>query len=424
MRVHIVGAGPTGMAIAWELLTFTKHEVCVYDKKSSAGGSWWEPSVYTRDLHAKRAVFEGAFVNTRSILEEMNVNWDDIFVKEKSSFYTTLFNSFGPEDYWAFTKLVFSVMINPEAHRRKSLRESLCSMTPRGRRLVETLTYIIDGVSWEVMSAYEFVQSLNHVAMSPPQTQRVSGKVMCDGMQRALEDKGATIRFGKVLKDVEYKDDGFVATFDDDEKIDDGLLILCVDHNSAPGLIKDNWGSIHDKILNSAYECINVIVDYDEPLELENTLELGMKSRWTILPDVLHDGKTVTCALCNLTEEIMTTPPEQLKYEVLKQVGLPKPKGARIAWGAEWDGRRWHLKQSAGVLSTQGQVPFYGKNKHVAMCGMMSHRHTPYASIEAAVEVGRRFCHETFGTRKPATPLLLTDVVMLFIVFILLLFII
>jgi len=53
----------------------------------------------------------------------------------------------------------------------------------------------------------------------------------------------------------------------------------------------------------------------------------------------------------------------------------------------------------------------------------MSHRHTPYASMEAAVEVGRRFCHGTFGTRKPVSPMLLTDVLKILIVFILLLLI-
>jgi len=33
MKVHIVGAGPTGMSIAWELKKYTDHEVVVYDKK-------------------------------------------------------------------------------------------------------------------------------------------------------------------------------------------------------------------------------------------------------------------------------------------------------------------------------------------------------------------------------------------------------
>ena len=66
MKIHIVGAGPTGMSIAWELKKFTDHEVVVYDKKLSAGGSWWEPSVDTRDMHAHRIVFDRAFINTKS----------------------------------------------------------------------------------------------------------------------------------------------------------------------------------------------------------------------------------------------------------------------------------------------------------------------------------------------------------------------
>ena len=44
MRVHVIGAGPTGMSVAWEILRSTDHEVIIYDRKESAGGSWWEPS--------------------------------------------------------------------------------------------------------------------------------------------------------------------------------------------------------------------------------------------------------------------------------------------------------------------------------------------------------------------------------------------
>ena len=79
MRVHIVGAGPTGMTVAWEILRSTDHEVIIYDRKSSAGGSWWEPEIETRDLHAHRIVFDRAFGNTDSMFREMNIEWDDIF---------------------------------------------------------------------------------------------------------------------------------------------------------------------------------------------------------------------------------------------------------------------------------------------------------------------------------------------------------
>ena len=77
------------------------------------------------------------------------------------------------------------------------------------------------------------------------------------------------------------------------------------------------------------------------------------------------------------------------------------------------------------VRSREGQVSLFtfshpiGKSKTVAMCGMMSYRHTPYSSIEAAIEVGRRFCHDNFGTRKPSRSFMVTDV-LLFVVLVLL----
>ena len=45
MKIHIVGAGPTGLSLAWEILRTGEHDVTIYDRKISAGGSWWEPNV-------------------------------------------------------------------------------------------------------------------------------------------------------------------------------------------------------------------------------------------------------------------------------------------------------------------------------------------------------------------------------------------
>ena len=417
MRVHIVGAGPTGMSIAWELLHFTEHDVVLYDSKPSAGGSWWEPGVETRDLHAHRAVFKNAFVNTNSLFGEMGIDWNDMFTKEKSSMYGTLFRSLGPQDYWALTSLSARVLAQPEVYKMKSLKEALGTMTKTGQRLMETLTFMIDGVSWETMTAYELVQSFNHVGLSSPETQKVSGKVMSDAMQGALVASGARFVFGTSLKDVDYRDNGFKALFSDGTTSQDGMLVLCIDHQAAVRLVKDNWGAVHDMLRESTYECINVLMDYDTPLELTNTLELGMQSEWTILPEMLEGGKTLSCVLCDLSEDVLTTKPEELKMRVLEQLGVPPPSKIRIGWGSDWDGTRWRFSQSSGVLSTRGQIPFYGRCPSVAMCGMMSDRHTPYASIEAATEVGRLFCHATFGTRPPLRPLLITDIFMLLIVF-------
>ena len=418
MRVHVIGAGPTGMSVAWEILRSTDHEVIIYDRKESAGGSWWEPKGPKRDLHAHRIVFDNAFVNTNSLFEEMGIEWDDMFQPAYTRVYTTTFKYLKFKDYLTLASLAVRVLAQPDNYKGVSFKNALGDLSDSGEKLLKALPLIMDGVDWETMSAFEFVKSFDHVGMSKQYVQKVSGKVMSDKMQNALVEKGATFMFGRDLEKVHYEKDGYEATFTNKTKIKDGLLVLCIDNSKALQLVGENWGKdTLKKIGPSTYGCINVLLDYDEPIRLPKTdLEYAMETTFNIQPVVLSDNKTISCVICNLTDEVLSTDPETLKSEVIKQLGVPKPTSIRIAWGSYWKDGKWSFEQSSGVLSLHGQVPFYGESSKVALCGMMSERKTPYSSIEAAIEVGRSFCHETFETRKPLQPVLITHVLFILIV--------
>ena len=419
MRVHVIGAGPTGMSVAWEILRSTDHEVTIYDRKESAGGSWWEPSGGKRDLHAHRIVFDNAFVNTNSLFEEMGIEWDDIFQPADTDVYKTVFKTLKPMDYLTLASLAVRVLAQPAKYKRISLKDALGELSESGEKLLKALPLIMDGVVWQTMSAFEFVKSFDHVGLSKQYVQKVSGKVMSDKMQKALVDKGATFIFGRDLEKLYYKKDGYEATFTNKTKIKDDILVLCIDNSKALQLVGENWGKdALKKIGPSTYGCINILLDYDEPIRLPKTdLEYTMETEFNLQPVVLGDEKTISCVICNLTEKVLSTDPETLKSEVIKQLCVPQPASIRIGWGSYWKDGKWSFEQSSGVLSLHGQVPFYGESSKVALCGMMSERKTPYSSIEAAIEVGRSFCHETFETRKPLQPVLITHV--LFIVLIL-----
>lgn len=412
MKVHIVGAGPTGMSLAWEILRSGDHDITIYDRKTSAGGSWWEPTEEVRDLHAHRIVFDKAFVNTQSLFREMGIKWDDIFEPVQKDIYGFMFRSLSLKDYGTLTSLAARVLTKPEKYKGTSLKDALGPLSEGGQRLLEHLPLIMDGVTWDVMSAWEFVKSFDHVALSKQCTQKVSGKVMCDAMQKALEDVGVDFEFEKELKHVEYFEDGYTAEFSDRTKIGDGMLFLCLDNSPAIKLLGDNWGpDAEKKVRDSTYGCINVLLDFDEPVELGDDLEIAATTKLNLQPVVLSNEKTISCVICDLTEDILTTPPEELRTLVLGELDVPLPKEIRFGWGAEWDGERWKFSQSSGVLSLHGQLPFFGECPNVAMCGMMSPRNTPYSSIEAAVEVSRSLSHKCFGTREPLNPFLLTQVV-------------
>ncbi|ADQ91219.1 hypothetical protein BpV2_052 [Bathycoccus sp. RCC1105 virus BpV2] len=418
MRVHVIGAGPTGMSVAWEILRSTDHEVIIYDRKESAGGSWWEPKGPKRDLHAHRIVFDNAFVNTNSLFEEMGIEWDDMFQPADTRVYTTTFKYLKFKDYLTLASLAVRVLAQPDNYKGVSLKNAIGDLSDSGEKLLKALPLIMDGVVWETMSAFEFVKSFDHVGMSKQYVQKVSGKVMSDKMQKALVEKGATFMFGRDLEKVHYEKDGYEATFRNKTKIKDGLLVLCIDNSKALQLVGENWGkNTLKKIGPSTYGCINVLLDYDEPIRLPKTdLEYAMETEFSLQPVVLSDNKTISCVICNLTDEVLSTDPETLKSEVIKQLGVPKPTSIRIGWGSYWKDGKWSFEQSSGVLSLHGQIPFYGESSKVALCGMMSERKTPYSSIEAAIEVGRSFCHETFETRKPLQPVLITHVLFILIV--------
>ena len=418
MKIHIVGAGPTGMSLAWELLRTGDHEVTVYDRKTSAGGSWWEPDEEVRDLHAHRIVFNRAFVNTQSLFKEMGISWDTMFqAKDNGEHVGFVLRSLSLRDYGTLISLFTRVLSQPNKYKSISLKEAVGTLSEKGQAVIEHLPLIMDGVTWNVMSAYEFVKNLDHVGLSTPYTQRVSGKVMCDAMEEAVMEAGGNFVFGTELVSVKYEEDSYEAQFSNGEIIDDGMLFLCLDNSPALKLLGDNWGSDADKkVRESTYGAINILIDYENPLKLKSDLEIATSTEWNLQPKVLSDGKTVSCVICHLTEDILTTDPETLKAEVLRQLKLSEPNNIRIGWGAEWNGKTWEFSQSSGVLSLHGQLPFFGKCSKVAMCGMMSPRNTPYSSIEAAVEVSRALCHEHFGTREPLQPILLSQVILLLFV--------
>jgi hypothetical protein len=418
MKIHIVGAGPTGMSLAWEIIQTGEHDVTIYDRKLSAGGSWWEPDVETRDLHAHRIVFDRAFINTQSLFSEMGISWDEMFRPvDNGDHMKFVFRSLKPIDYGVLISFFSKVLTQSEKYKTISVKDAVGSLSESGRACIEHLPLIMDGVTWDVMTAYEFVQNLNHVALSKPCTQRVSGKVMCDAMEKELLEAGVNFVFGTELNNIDYGEDTFTATFSDGNVIDDGMIFLCLDNSPAFKLMGDNWGeNAVNGVRDSTYGAINILLDYEKVPKLKSDLEIAATTKWNLQPKLLHGTKTISCVICHLTNEILSTDPETLKSEVINQLGVEEPKDVRIGWGAEWNGEKWEFSQSSGVLSLQGQLPFFGKCSKVAMCGMMSPRHTPYSSIESGIEVSRTLSHECFGTREPLRPILLSQVILITIV--------
>jgi len=188
-------------------------------------------------------------------------------------------------------------------------------------------------------------------------------------------------------------------------------VVLCLDAAQAAKIVGTNWGpDTSAQLLKNSYSSVSIMYYFKEPVPpLPSGLFIEMNTESGMLAHVLEgDQKTVVVELLRP----QTLEPDRLSEEMLSQlkkvpgVKLPELFDSKIGWVSSWVGEKWVPDQTSSVLGVSGPVPFFGRNKNVALVGMMSDRGTPFACIEAAVEVGRLFVSQKFnksGPRKPWT---------------------
>ena len=402
MRINIIGCGPTGMSVAWSLSKLQYLDIHIFDKKDGPGGSWWEPASGERDVHASRILFPHAYVNVQSILHEMGLCWDDYFHIEKNNKIEILYKlSWG--DYLEVSLLAVKVLLKPNEYKSKTLRESLntTKLSHTGKELFSKLPLILDGVDWNVMTAWEFVEGFNFVGLGAikPHTQSKSGYYLNHDMMNKLKERGVKFHFNKDVNDIQYNSDGtYEVSIGNEMRISGGLLVICIDPGPAMRLVKDNWGPGTRKILaDSIYGSISLILEYDSPIDLGgHSIDKFMETSWGIIPSLL-DPQTLSCVIT----QPLDVSPDKLEQEIIKQLKVPPPKRCRVCWGSRWVDDHWEYDQTAMSYPIGGTLSFFGKSPSVAMCGMMSERRCPFASMEAAIEVGRIFTHRYFGCPAP-----------------------
>jgi hypothetical protein len=313
-------------------------------------------------------------------MREMGMNWDDYFYTAKHP-QAQLWKSIAPRDYLKFARLVGA---------KGTVKEVLHDMGPVGRRVVNGLCYAIDGVGWDVMSAREFLQSFNYIAFSTLQTQKISGYYMALAMQERLLSAGVKLHLGQRVGEINYKRGTA-------QGVGPGFIILAVDAGNANKIMSDNWGQTE---IPRTYGAVTFMMKYIDPPKLASDVDLVAQTKWNILAQPLPNGD-ICCVLCNPV--VNTRPAEELVRECCKQLNIPPPHAYKMCWGSRWVDGEWVHDQTSNALLDK-PIPFFGKSRNIAMVGMMSERNIPFSSIEAAVEVGRRFTNRYFGVGEVLTP--------------------
>ena len=409
MRIHIIGAGPTGISLAWALSHSQLYEPILYDKHALIGGSWREPSATQRNLHSHRLVFKGAYVNFEDLLSQMGLNFDKYFKPTaKSASFRFLAKRLKVYDFLAIGLLYARTMITSSS---ATVDESLQSLrvSPECLQVHNTLCYAIDGVPSATMTINEYARSIDKTLLYTPHDQRVSGHVMCKDMEAALRARGVQEHYNTELIKANLDAQLFTLTSPQgtfELSARDDVVILALDAKPLQGLIGGQVCIPEDGM----YGSLSLVFSFDEIVNFseDDFYHIAHDTPWHLLCSKLAGNTELNVVICDavtpspISRKTSVQSGEiPLVQEVWRQLTtmkkLPKYNKSAVCWGASWNTTKqlWEHSQSANVITKSGTVDF-AVAPNVFACGMLSARSTPFASIEAAVEVSRLLIRDHF----------------------------
>ncbi len=163
-RITIIGAGPTGLALAW--LLAKNNQITIIDKLSTIGGCHSSKAkaidgkIYDFSEHGPR-VYSSRSKYFKHWLREMNLDWDQFFTPYKFQ----ISNIGGPANFTVSELLSFiRAWINSDAKNKSTSMKNFMlqnNFTQKSQDYVDRLCRLTDGADSSNYSVWKFLQLVN-----------------------------------------------------------------------------------------------------------------------------------------------------------------------------------------------------------------------------------------------------------------------
>lgn len=343
--ILIIGGGPTGLTLA---TLFSKNKNCnilIIDKNKSLGGCHrvdrTENNFFTE--HGPR-VYSSAFINFKSILKEINTNFDQLFTKynfDISKIGSSGFSKFTTNEKLKLISNYFLFTINSELYSKITVKDFSNDMSETTKDYLDRLCRLTDGADASRYTMDKFFSLINDNAfytLYQPKSPNDKGLFQI-WESHLLEQKNVKIlKETKLLKVIPNKSSVYILSKDKSipEKVHFTNLFLCIPPRNIKE-IKANelFQDMTDKNveLTTYNNYISMTFFWEDALDIN--LEHGFpKNEWGIIYVVLSDYmsfgkyKTVISACITILDKksnnILKLPKEcnkkELKDETLRQI--------------------------------------------------------------------------------------------------------
>lgn len=444
---HIIGAGPTGLALAW-YLSNDGHNVTIYEKARSVGGTWRTNFVDSYYSHHSPQIILQAYYNTFDLWKQMNIDTTQFLEPYKTIFYDVILKNTNLLDKIYIALGYIKYIFCQNAFRRITLSELYSNkLSDKGHQTMEAIAYGLDGVPMTTMTAYEFytfvdeilVNNRNIYEMKLPSTDKNG---YGDQMMTKLLENGVKFKFDhEVLKininrsptkqqnkaytvsiKINDKDDIVIDTNDHLILAMDPLNILKVINNSDEE-IKQNWKLLNEKLNEGLYYPISIQIHFKQEIDIQQYKTIGNNLEWGIisspLPSTTSSTNTLSCCVLNklayssyIEKRVIECNEDEFVEEVLRQLKIDRSDIIRctFSYGSRYEDE-WKFSSSAAVHGTSGYLDPTGKLSNISIVSPINNRQMPITSMEAATEAAKLFCGKRLIKRQK-----LSNIIILFVV--------
>lgn len=424
--IVIVGAGPCGLTIAYEL-GMLGHKCLIIDKNNEVGG--FHRAKYVNGLYSENVphIYSSAYTNTRNLLKRMNVNFFDLFHKcdivvsdiqttkpsmsELSCFiieYVKLM--FGIDESKYCTVLQF-MNKNRFSESTKIYFDRLCRLT--------------DGMSSDKFLLYELLQIYN---IRPLHDIWKSKNMIVDVIrQKALETKNVKTLLNTEVVKVNGNESITVQNGDSTFDIEFTKLVFAVPPKQLYELANHIFPLVtYEWTKNNSY--IEYIpCTYHFATKLTNVKYVFRDSEWGVAYIILNDHIVSACASILDVKSKYTgktanqSDEQEVIEEIFRQLQIHVPYSSAIV-SAKKVNNKWINNDTAFIPNDYDSFipfdsPIYNNVFNVGTQNGYGYDSYPFTTFESAVTNALGFVSHLKGEKYKLTkPILTTDVIKVVII--------
>lgn len=442
----IIGGGPCGLALA-HCCSHITNKILIIEKENTIGGchrvrrvQYDNENLFTE--HGPR-VYSKRYKNMTSLLNEMNVQFDDLFKEYNFNISQigsrTIWNTLEFKELFIFGIHFLILMLNPYHGRHTSMSQFVKNNNFKNEsiEIIDRICRLTDGADIERYTLNEFLQLVNQHAFYKLYQPKIPNDIgLFNIWEKYLTSKGIDIKTNINIKDIQISLDNSVTniilehsnkTENTTENIRGKKFVFAI----PPKSLYETFDLINSERLKNSFGDYNIMKKYSENTAYIDYISITFhwkedlklpkihgfpRSYWGIVYIMLSDymnfketnSKTTLSVAITINRKslnINKTPDECSKEELFDEVltqlrevypNLPKPSVALLSPGVKFINNKWKSIDTAFVTSA-GFDFLHPKSKTIDnMYTLGTHNgyhNYPFTSIEAAITNSIKLSH-------------------------------